>query len=792
MNEKAQCGRCGAPVEVGALFCGRCGVDVTVAQDDDATVAMTTGGTPVSSGDSGVTLRTRLREATLGEYEILDELGRGGMATVFRAHDISLDRKVAIKVMAPHLLEGEGMAERFKLEARTAAQLSHPHIIPIYAVKESASTLFFVMKYVDGRALDEIIARTGQLPIAMVKDILIKVGSALGYAHRRGVVHRDVKPGNIMIDEEGIPIVADFGIAKLMSGATGLTVTGTTIGTPSYMSPEQCEAKEVTGASDQYSLGIVAFQMLTGRLPYEGDSAVTVMYKHCHEELPPLADYRPDCPPDLVDTVARMVAKDPAERWPSMQAAIQKLSVSSSSEAYLDPIRKELVKAAKEGDFERLAELSTGGRAAADSTPAEDATELLSAEGGGGRRLRSVAAVVLLLGAAGSVAVLQPWSSGESPAVDARAGTGPDGGGGLDDGEAGREGIPREAQLSGEVDSAATGAPTEPDTGLPAAGEAAAGGVGNTPQGGDPPEGGATTPAARIVVADVRVSGPTALAVGETAAFAATALDQGGDRIPESTVESCETLGWSECGVRWTSENPDVLSVSSDGAATALSTGTATLAATIGTEVGRWLVDVSVPTATAVRVSPASLRMMVGARERVQATGVDPAGAEVGGQPPRWTSSDSSVARVNPGGQVEGVRPGRASLLASLDGASASIEVVVFEAAETGVPRVVAAFADALAREDLAAAKLLFPAMTEEAEQRFNDLFAAVRMREVRLDIEAMTPSGETVAAVLRGVYLLEDPRAGSQELDVVLDAAFALSPGGEWQITRWDQLDGD
>ncbi|MGD2047431.1 MAG: serine/threonine-protein kinase, partial [Gemmatimonadota bacterium] len=299
MSETRTCHRCGTEVEGNALFCSRCGQDMTLLGDEQETLTVTTAGTPIEPVRS--TMRQALRDATLGEYEILSELGRGGMATVFLAHDISLDRKVAIKVMAPHLLEGEGMAERFKLEARTAAQLSHPHIIPIYAVKETAETLFFVMKFVEGRGLDSVIKKSGQLPIPMVTDILTKVGSALGYAHRRDVVHRDIKPGNIMIDDEGTPIVTDFGIAKVAE-AKGLTVTGTTIGTPSYMSPEQCEAREVTGASDQYSLGIVAFEMLTGKLPFEGDSAVTTMYKHCHEPLPPLEDFRPDCPPELRET----------------------------------------------------------------------------------------------------------------------------------------------------------------------------------------------------------------------------------------------------------------------------------------------------------------------------------------------------------------------------------------------------------------------------------------------------------------------------------------------------------
>src|SRR5688572_213992 len=312
MADEKRCHRCGTPVSAEAIFCSKCGQDVTaVTPGDNATLPMPAVAAPAVKS----TMRQTLRDATLGEYEVHEELGRGGMATVFLAHDIALDRKVAIKVMAPHLLEGEGMAERFKLEARTAAQLSHPHIIPIYAVRETETTLFFVMKYVEGRTLDEIIKRTGPLPIPMIKDVLAKVGAALGYAHRRNVIHRDVKPGNIMIDEEGTPIVTDFGIAKVTE-KKGLTVTGTTIGTPAYMSPEQCEAKPVTGASDQYSLGVVAWEMLTGKTPFAGDSAVTTMYKHVHEPVPPLADFRPDCPPEVLETVTRMLAKDPAARWP--------------------------------------------------------------------------------------------------------------------------------------------------------------------------------------------------------------------------------------------------------------------------------------------------------------------------------------------------------------------------------------------------------------------------------------------------------------------------------------------
>ena len=182
------------------------------------------------------TLVQVLRQATLGEYEIMREIGQGGMATVFLSHEIAFDRKVAIKVMSPQFVHGADMIERFKREARTAAALNHPHIIPIYAVRESQQLLFFVMKYVPGRSLDAILRDVGPLPFTMVRSILTDIGSALDYAHRQGVVHRDVKPGNIMIDEEGFAVITDFGIAKAAEGET-LTRSGTTVGTPSYLSP---------------------------------------------------------------------------------------------------------------------------------------------------------------------------------------------------------------------------------------------------------------------------------------------------------------------------------------------------------------------------------------------------------------------------------------------------------------------------------------------------------------------------------------------------------------------------
>src|SRR5213083_1486497 len=338
------CARCGARLGPGAYFCPRCGTGIPVAPANAPTVATA----PPPPHDAGrEALLDALRQAALGEYEILAELGRGGMATVYLAHDVALDRKVAIKVLAPALLQmGEGMVERFKREARTAAALSHPHIIPIYAVKESERVLYFVMKYVQGRPLDSVLRDVGALPIPMVQAIIAQVGDALGYAHRHGVIHRDIKSANIMLDEEGWAVVTDFGIAKVVQ-AQGLTMTGVTVGTPTYMSPEQCATEEVTGASDQYSLGVVAYEMLTGTLPFQDDSIMSVMYAHFNQPPRPVTELRPDCPPNLADAVMRMLEKEPARRWPNMDDVVA--VCGRPSLRHDDPIRREMITLAQSG-----------------------------------------------------------------------------------------------------------------------------------------------------------------------------------------------------------------------------------------------------------------------------------------------------------------------------------------------------------------------------------------------------------------------------------------------------------
>ncbi len=303
MTTVSLCPRCGTAILVGNNFCSECGTDVTGPLSTAATTRMTPVATKIIPASVEQSMLDLLRHATLGDFEVLKELGRGGMAMVYLGHDLALNRKVAIKVMLPSISGDESMAERFVREAQTAASLSHPNIIPVYSVKHHEDVTFFVMKFIPGRPLDDFMRELGPMPIDMVTAILQQVAGALGYGHKRGVVHRDVKPGNIMIDDEGWAIVTDFGIAKVDT-AEGLTQTGAAIGTPAYMSPEQCTAKEVTGASDQYSLGIVAYEMITGSKPFDGDSVMAVMYGHVHEELTDIRSKRPDCPEPMAQAVS--------------------------------------------------------------------------------------------------------------------------------------------------------------------------------------------------------------------------------------------------------------------------------------------------------------------------------------------------------------------------------------------------------------------------------------------------------------------------------------------------------
>jgi serine/threonine-protein kinase len=246
------------------------------------------------------------------------------MGVVYRARDERLKRRVAVKVLPPELAFQADIRARFTREAETAARLSHPHIVPIYSVGEGDGLVYFIMGYVDGESLGARLKRRGSLPAEEARRIMKETADALSAAHSLSVIHRDIKPDNILLEgTRGRVMVTDFGIAKAMSTGPGATLTsaGVAIGTPQYMSPEQAAGeKEIDGRSDIYSLGVVTYQMLTGELPFNAPTVAGILMKQITEPAPPITTKRPDVPEDLVLTVGRCLEKDPESRWPSADA----------------------------------------------------------------------------------------------------------------------------------------------------------------------------------------------------------------------------------------------------------------------------------------------------------------------------------------------------------------------------------------------------------------------------------------------------------------------------------------
>ena len=255
-------------------------------------------------------------------YDVGSELGRGGMAVVYRATDLRLRREVAVKVLPPDLAFRADVRARFMREAETAAQLNHPNIVPIYSVDERGGIVFFVMALVEGESVGQRIVREGRLSIDETRRILRDVADALAYAHSRGVVHRDIKPDNILLDRHaGRPMVTDFGIARAAEADSRLTVTGVAVGTPAYMSPEQATGdRELDGRSDIYSLGIVAYHMLAGETPFKASNTPAMLMKHLSERPRPMRELRPEMPAELAMTIERSLAKRPGDRWPDAES----------------------------------------------------------------------------------------------------------------------------------------------------------------------------------------------------------------------------------------------------------------------------------------------------------------------------------------------------------------------------------------------------------------------------------------------------------------------------------------
>ena len=284
-----------------------------------------------AKGGDGVTLESKApgRRAAakdplvgrkIGQYKILKKLGEGGMGAVYQAVHLDLDRTVALKILPPGLARDDPDAiERFKREARSAAVLQHPNIVIIYAVGSDGEHHFIEQEFVDGESLQQRLEREGKLPLDDATRIVQDAAGAFAAAHKQNIIHRDIKPANIMLTSEGQVKVMDFGLAKDVTGATQLTLSGHIMGTPHYMSPEQCEAGKLDGRADIYSLGATYYHLFTGAFPYQGDSLLSILRQHTDAPIPQVQAKRPDAPAGVQAIIDRAMAKKPEDRFQTME-----------------------------------------------------------------------------------------------------------------------------------------------------------------------------------------------------------------------------------------------------------------------------------------------------------------------------------------------------------------------------------------------------------------------------------------------------------------------------------------
>ncbi len=267
---------------------------------------------------------------TLGPFEIISELGRGGMAVVYKARQTDLQRMVALKILPPELSRDQSYLQRFLHEARSAAALEHPHIVPIYAIGEAQGFHYIAMKFIAGRTLKDVAQDDGALSLAQTATLLEQVAGALDYAHSRGVIHRDIKPSNMMVEPNGWVYLTDFGLARGGDAAQGLTLAGTVMGTPEYMSPEQAQGLATIGpATDIYALGVVVYELLTGKVPFSADTPMGMLVARLQYAPRPPRDYRGDLPLAVEDVIMRALARRPEARFPSATALVDALKQAS-------------------------------------------------------------------------------------------------------------------------------------------------------------------------------------------------------------------------------------------------------------------------------------------------------------------------------------------------------------------------------------------------------------------------------------------------------------------------------
>lgn len=712
--------------------------------------------TPPATATSGLRAQMldHLRDATLGEYEILLELGSGGMATVYLAHDLQLDRQVAIKLMHPALLPGQDMVERFLLEARTAAKLSHANIVPIHAVKMQEDLLYFVMKFIEGRPLDSIIREQAPLDADMVRHIVMQVSDALAYAHRHGVIHRDVKPANIIISTDGHPVLADFGIAKV-ADRPGLTMTGATIGTPTYMSPEQCDAQALTGASDQYSLGVTAYEMLAGKPPFDAPSYMGILMKHMTEPPRPLREVVPHCPPDVAEVVERMLSKQPEQRFADLEQVVEALTPATVGKQH--KVRTQLVQyALADPQRQRISQLSvpvspipTGSRRARSGTrrgaPVEKRTPPWA-----------IGAMVLLATVVGGLLVGRPWEGANTPPLATRD----------------------PANSAAPVTPHAT-PPATPPTVVPAP-PAEAPRLAAVP----PPDGRTPTPPTRTVerdrilpVASIRLTGPESLAAGIDNLVTAELRTEDGSLITGRPVA-------------WVSSDAAVLSVDAAGRLRALRPGRATISASADGVSQSLGITVTPEPVAAVAVTPHAVTLAPGGSVQLNAHITGASGGALD-RPLEWSSSAPTVATVTPAGRVTAIAPGTATITAShggkSDGSSVSVpapaSVAPTEAeVREQVSALIAAYARALEAGDMARIRELYPGIPPSRALQLQGTLATMTDRQVRLGVDQVHARNGGAEARVTGTWSFT---ANGQRNTLPADDRYVLERRGSgWIIT--------
>jgi len=269
-----------------------------------------------------------------GYYQIVAPLGEGGMAAVYKAYQPSMERYVAVKVLPRHMSTSEEFVNRFRREAKLLAQLQHPHILPVFDYGEADGYPYIVMPFINSGTLADLL-RKRQLSLSEVRRVMIQLGDALGYAHTRGMIHRDIKPSNVLIDERGNCLLTDFGLARMAESATKITSSGAVMGTPAYMSPEQGAGTDIDHRSDIYSLGIILYEMVTGRVPYTAETPIAVVFKHIQDPLPSARKLNPNLPDAVELVLLKLLAKNPVDRYQSaedfvhaIQKAISDINVS--------------------------------------------------------------------------------------------------------------------------------------------------------------------------------------------------------------------------------------------------------------------------------------------------------------------------------------------------------------------------------------------------------------------------------------------------------------------------------